>query len=158
MAVSSPDGVAPFDVDVNSPVVLSDLAQPTTLSIRATANEPGLVIFSAEAFTARLHDVGTLDVVGPGCPADYREVQAPSCSADPVIVPMGVNYVDLGVSKPTGFVIPSTAIPLVLITDALRSGAYHLRDGSGVWQPVTDQGSLDLQPFEVTIDFTVTGP
>ena len=150
--------MAPFELQVNSPVVLSDLTQPTTLSMRATANAPGLIIVKAEVFTARLHGVGNLDVVGPGCPANYREVEAPSCSADPLIVPIGVNYLDLGVSKPTGAVISSTAIPLVLITDALRSGTYHLGDESGVWQPATDQGSTDLQPFDVKIDFTVNGP
>jgi hypothetical protein len=55
-------------------------------------------------------------------------------------------------------VIPSTAIPLVLITNAVRSGTYRLTDESGVWQPVTEQGSNELQSFDVTIEFTVTGP
>ena len=73
------------------------------------------------------------------------------------MVPIGVSYADLGASKPTGSVIPSTAIPLLLITDGLRSGTY-LVDESGVWQPLSQQGSNDLQPFNVTIDFTVTGP
>ena len=157
VSVSSPNGEAPFDLQVNSPIVLSDLAQPTTLSMRATANSPGLVVFRAEVFTTRLHGTGTLDVVGPGCPASYPFAQAPTCSADPVIVPIGASYADLGASKPTGSVIPSTAIPLVLITNALRSGTYHMSDGSGVWQVVGEQGS-NLQAFDVTIDFTVTGP
>lgn len=158
VSVSSSDGEAPFGLQVDSPVVVSDLAQPTTLSLRATANAPGLVVFRAEVFTTRLHGAGTLDVVGPGCPASYPFAESPTCSADPVMVPIGVSYNDLGASKPTGSVIASTAIPVMLITDALRSGTYHLSDDSGVWQPVGGQRPNDLQAFDVSIDFTVTGP
>lgn len=152
-AVSSPDGSAgPFDLQLESPVELSDLSKPTRLSMRATASKPGLAVFRAEVFTARLLSLGTLDVVGPGCPENYSFAELPTCSADPAIVPIGVTYADLGASKPTGSVFPSTAIPLLLITDALHSGTYHL-DEDGVWYPA-DQQQASRQ-IHVGIDFTV---
>lgn len=93
---------------------------------------------------------------GPGCPENYSFVESPGCSADPVIVPIGVNYGDPGATGPTGSVIPSTAIRLVLITTDLRSGTYHLAD-SGVWQPVNRQQTYQLEHVDLAIDFTVTG-
>lgn len=156
VAVTSPEGKAPFDLQVDSPVVLSDLAQPTTLSMRATATDPVLVIFRAEVLTARLQGAGTLDVVGPGCPATYNFAESPGCSADPVSLTIGDTSSDVTAPKPTGSVIPSNAIPVVLITEGLRSGMYHLV-ASGVWQP-NEQGRYALRPFDITIDFTVTGP
>lgn len=154
-SVSSPNSEVPFHLDVNSPIAVTDLAQPTTVSMRATANAPGLVIIRAEVFTARLRGAGTLDVVGPRCPADYSNVESPSCSADPVIIPIGVSYGKVGASGPTGSVIPSMAIPLVLITTGLRSGTYHLVD-SGVWQPVNQGQTSRLEQVDLAIDFTVT--
>lgn len=123
--------------------------------MRATSNTPGLAVFRAEVFTARLPSLGTLDIVGPGCPENYPFAKSPTCSADPVMVPIGVSYADLGAPKPTGSVIPSTAIPLLLITDALHSGTYHL-DEDGVWYSVDQQQAGDSRQFHVGIDFTVT--
>lgn len=123
--------------------------------MRATSETPGLAVFRAEVFTARLRSLGTLDVIGPGCPENYPFAESPTCSADSVMVPIGVNYVDLGASKPTGSVIPSTAIPLLLITDALHPGTYRL-DEDGVWYAADQQQASDSRQFHVGIDITVT--
>lgn len=123
--------------------------------MRATSSTPGLAVFRAEVFTARLPGVGTLDVVGPGRPENYPFAESPTCSADPLMVPIGVDNADLGASKPTGSVIPSTAIPLLLITDALHSGTYRL-DEDGVWYSADQQQATDSRQFHVGIDFTVT--
>ncbi len=154
-SVSSPNSEVPFHLEVNSPITVTNLATPTTVSMRATANSPGLVIVRAEVFTARLRGSGTLDVVGPGCPADHTNVESPLCSADPVIIPIGVNYGDPGATGPTGSVIPSASIRLVLITTDVRPGTYHLVD-SAVWQPVNREPTSDLEQVDLTIDITVT--
>lgn len=156
VTVSSPDGEAPFNLQLDSPVVLRDVAQTTTITMRATANSPGLAVFSAEVFTTRLHGAGTLDVVGPGCPATYPFAESPACSADPLMVPIGVSYQDFTGPKPTGQAILSTAVQLLLIADALRSGTYHLAD-SGFWQVASDR-SFPGRAVNISIDFTVTGP
>ena len=156
IVVSTPDGAPPFDLQVDSPLVLSDLTQPTTLTMRATAATPVLVVFNATVFTARLHGVGTLDVIGPVCPLSYSFVEGTDCAADPAVLPIGVTYADVAGPKPTGPAITSTAIRLVLLTAALQSGTYHLAD-SGSWRSASDT-SPELHPVAITIDFTVTGP
>ena len=156
VVVSTPDGKPPFDLLVESPTVLSDLSRPTTFSMRATAKAPVLVVFNDEVFTASLHDAGTLDVIGPGCPPGYRNAANPSCSADPLMIPIGVTYGELDGPKPTGSVIDSTAITLVLVTDRLRSGTYHLT-ATGIWRLATDN-TFAPDPVTVVVDFTVTGP
>ncbi len=137
--------------------MLSDLTQPTTLTLRAIANEPELVVFNAEVFTARLHGVGTLDVIGPVCPLDYSFVRAQECAADPAIMPIGVTYADLTGPKPTGPAFPWTDIRLVLVTGDLRAGTYHLVEESGQWRRVSEDTSA-LRPLKIDINFSVTGP
>ena len=139
---------------VDTPVVVSDIANPTTLTMRATANVPVLALFNATMFTARLQDSGTLDLSGPACELDLA--LKGQCSVDPAILTVGASYAEVSGPKPTGQAIEGTAIRVILVTDAMAPGSYHL-DESGSWQLVNDT-TTRLKPVEVSLDFDVKGP
>ena len=157
VAVSSPGSDAPFELHVDSPVTIADVQEPVSLILRATARIPVVVQFGPNVFTARLAGAGALDVVGPICQERFSFTPpTQSCAADPAIVPIGVSYGDVATPKATGPVISSTAIHLLLRAGALQSGTYRLVE-AGRWR-VASEGTLDLHPVSITIDFNATGP
>ena len=154
VAVSTPSGETPFRLGVDTPVVVSDLTKPTTLILRATADAPVLALFNATMFTARLQDSGTLDLSGPACQLEFA--LKGQCSADPVILTVGIPYADIPGPRPTGQAIDGTAIRVTIEGDALSPGSYHLME-SGSWRFAND-ATAKPNPVEVSVDFDVKGP